>query len=152
MDPTLYLMFDGQCLEALRLYAATLGGEIVTVMHPQDVPANAPPGGADCGPPPPEHFVIHASLRLGETMVMASDCPPGTYQPPQGFSVSISPASRAEFERIWAVLSDGAKAVPMPPGETFFAERFAMVTDRFGTPWMLHHAGARAAGAGDLSG
>lgn len=148
MEPTLYLLFDGQCLEALRLYAATLDGEILTVMHPSDVPADAPPGGADCGPPPPEHFVIHASMRLGQGMLMASDCPPGTYLPPQGFSVSIAPPTRAEFDRIWAALSEGARAVPMPPGETFFAERFAMFTDRFGTPWMLVHTGARAPAAG----
>lgn len=145
MEPTIYLLFDGQCLEAMRLYADTLGGRIDFVMHPKDLPA-APDGTPPPGAPSttPDHFVVHMSMKLGQAMVMASDCPPGTYAPPQGFSVSVSPADRADFDRIWGVLSQGAKAVPMPPGETFWAERFAMLTDRFGTPWMLNYAGGKA--------
>jgi PhnB protein len=72
------------------------------------------------------------------------------YREPQGFAVSISPASRAEFDRIFATLAKDARAVTMPPSETFWAERFAMFTDRFGTPWMLNYAGAKAAG-GEMS-
>jgi PhnB protein len=59
--------------------------------------------------------------------------------------VSIAPPSRAEFDRIFDALANDAQAVMMPPSETFWAERFAMFTDRFGTPWMLSYAGAKAA-------
>lgn len=68
------------------------------------------------------------------------------YAKPQGFKVSIAPPSRAEFDRIFDALSDGAQSVEMTPQETFWAERFAMFTDRYGTPWMLNFYGDKAQG------
>ncbi len=65
---------------------------------------------------------------------------------PPGFRVSIAPASLAEFERVHAALSKDAQSVPMAPAETFWAERFAMFTDRFGTPWMLNFTGSKVTG------
>ncbi len=94
------------------------------------------PGGDD--------LVMNMSLTLGTTTIMASDAPDGMYSAPRGFAVSISPPSLAEFDRIFEALGSDARAVMMPPGETFWAERFAMFTDRFGTPWMLSHAGGKA--------
>lgn len=88
---------------------------------------------------------MHMAIRFGDAMLMASDAPEGMYNKPQGFSVSLTLSSLAEFERIFAALAKDAESVMMPPGETFWAERFAMFTDRFGTPWMLNYAGAKAA-------
>jgi PhnB protein len=58
--------------------------------------------------------------------------------------VTVSPTSTAEFDRIHTALATDARSVEMAPGETFFAERFAMFTDRFGTPWMLNYVGTKA--------
>jgi PhnB protein len=68
------------------------------------------------------------------------------YDTPQGFRVVVEAPSAAEFDRVHAALAEGAKAVAMPPGETFWAERFAMFTDRYGTPWMLSYTGSKQMG------
>ena len=139
MEPTIYLFFDGKCTEAMTHYAETLGGRVGDVFRNADAPdaQSRMPGGDD--------LVMHMTLRLGEATLMASDAPEGMYSKPQGFAVAISPPSRAEFDRIFEALAKDARSVTMPPGETFWAERFAMFTDRFGTPWMLSYGGAKAA-------
>lgn len=141
MEPTIYLFFNGTCLEAMTHYAETLGGEVVYVFRNGDAPdaESRMPGG--------DHLVMNMMVKLGATTVMASDSPDSMYSKPQGFRVQIAPPSLAEFDRIFAVLAKDARAVEMPPGETFWAERFAMFTDRFGTPWMLNYEGAKNAGA-----
>ncbi|MBI1392291.1 MAG: VOC family protein [Alphaproteobacteria bacterium] len=139
MQPTIYLFFKGECLEAMTHYAKTLGGEVHDVFRNGDAPnpEDRMPGGDD--------LVMNMSMTLGAATVMASDAPDAMYETPQGFRVQIEAASLADFDRIHAALSAGARAVAMPPGETFWAERFAMFTDRYGTPWMLNYTGARAA-------
>jgi PhnB protein len=141
MEPTIYLFFKGNCLEAMTHYAETLGGEIGDVFRNADAP------NAESRMPGGEHLVMNMTMKLGTATVMASDAPDEMYSKPQGFAVSISPASRAEFDRIFEALAKDAPSVTMPPGETFWAERFAMFKDRFGTPWMLSFAGAKAAAA-----
>ena len=138
MEPTIYLNFNGNCLEAMTFYAEVLGGEISGVFRNGDTPnpADRMPGGDD--------LVMNMNLRLGSANVMASDTPGNWYTKPQGFSVSISPASSSEFDRIYKALSKDAQSVMMEPAETFWAERFAMFTDRFGTPWMLNFVGNRS--------
>lgn len=137
MEPTIYLYFDGNCLEAMTFYAETLGGEITGVFKNGDAPADSRmPGGDD--------LVMNMAMKLGSALVMASDAPGGWYRTPQGFSVSVSPDSLAEFDRVYAALSDGATNISMQPAETFWAERFAMFTDRYGTPWMINHTGKKA--------
>jgi PhnB protein len=140
MEPTLYLNFKGNCLEAMTHYAHVLGGEIVGVFRNRDAPdpASRMPGGDD--------LVMNMAMHLGNAQIMASDCPEGWYQPPRGFSVSISPTSLSEFDRVFSALADGAQSITMAPGETFWAERFAMFTDRYGTPWMLNYAGSKRPG------
>jgi len=142
MEPTIYLFFDGNCLEAMTHYAETLGGEIGDVFRNADAP------NAESRMPGGDHLVMNMTMKLGGAMVMASDAPGEMYSKPQGFAVSISPPSRAAFDRVFEALAKDAQAVTMPPGETFWAERFAMFTDRFGTPWMLNYAGAKAAAEG----
>lgn len=141
MEPTIYLLFNGTCLEAMTHYAETLGGEVVYVFRNGDAPdaQSRMPGGDD--------LVMNMMVKLGAARVMASDTPDSMYSKPQGFSVSIAPPSLAEFERVYDALAKDARSVEMPPGETFWAERFAMFTDRFGTPWMLNYEGAKTAGA-----
>jgi len=141
MNPTIYLMFAGNCLEAMTLYANTIGGTILHVSKNSDVPdpSCAMPGGPD--------LVMHLSMQVPGGFMMASDCPPEMYQAPRGFSVSLAPETRAEFDRLFSVLAADAKDMMMPPDETFWAERFAMFTDRFGTPWMLNFTGNKNPGA-----
>jgi PhnB protein len=137
MEPTIYLFFKGDCLEALTHYAKTLGGRVDGVMLNRDAPSpgDRMPGGDD--------MVMNMTLRLGSTYIMASDNPPEMYHRPQGFRVMIEAQSLAEFDRIHAALAKGAQAVAMPPAATFWAERFAMFTDRYGTPWMLSYTGSK---------
>ena len=141
MEPTLYLFFKGNCLEAMSRYAEVLNGEISGVVRNADAPdaETRMPGGDD--------LIMNMTMALGSAKVMASDSPEAWYDKPQGFRVSISPSSREEFERIFKALSDDAERVDMAPAETFWAERFAMFTDRYGTPWMLNYEGNRAKGA-----
>lgn len=137
MEPTIYLNFDGNCLEAMTFYAQTLGGSVADVFRNGDAPdaESRMPGGDD--------LVMNMSLKLGRTTVMASDTPGGWYIKPQGFSVTLAPTSREEFDRLFAALAQDAQNVTMEPAETFWADRFAMFTDRFGTPWMLIYAGTK---------
>ena len=138
MEPTIYLFFKGNCLEAMTHYAETHGGTIGDVFHNADAPdaESRMPGGDD--------LVMNMSMQLGHATVMASDAPEAMYDKPQGFRVSIAPSSLAQFDRIYTALAKDAEAVAMQPGETFWAERFAMFTDRYGTPWMLNYEGAKA--------
>lgn len=137
MEPTIYLFFKGNCLEAMTHYAETLGGEIGEVFRNGDAPdaGSRMPGGDD--------LIMNMSMKLGSATVMASDPPEAMYDKPQGFRVQLAPTSLPEFDRIYDALAKDAKAVTMPPGETFWAERFAMFTDRYGTPWMLNYEGAK---------
>lgn len=139
MEPTIYLFFKGDCLEAMTHYAETLGGEIGEVFRNGSAPnaESRMPGGDD--------LVMNMTLRFGDATVMASDAPNEMYDKPQGFRVSVAPPSLEEFDRVYKALSRDAESIAMPPGETFWAERFAMFTDRYGTPWMLSYAGAKAA-------
>jgi uncharacterized glyoxalase superfamily protein PhnB len=79
---------------------------------------------------------IHARLMVGDKLLMASDAPPDRFDQPKGFSVTVGVDTAAEAERICNTFAEGG-TVRMPMEETFFAERFGMVTDRFGTPWMI---------------
>jgi PhnB protein len=90
-----------------------------------------------------DDLVMNMMLRLGSTHLMASDNTTEMYETPQGFRVVIEAPSLPEFDRIHAALAEGARAEEMAPGETFWAERFAMFTDRYGTPWMLSFTGSR---------
>ena len=138
MEPTIYLFFNGNCLEAMSHYAEILGGEIGDVVRNADAP------NAESRMPGGDQLVMNMTMKLGSATIMASDAPAEWYSKPQGFRVSISPPSRPEFDRVYEALAKDGESVAMPPGETFWAERFAMFTDRFGTPWMLNYAGAKA--------
>src|ERR1700720_1302344 len=128
-----YLFFDGRCEEAIEFYRRALGAEVEMMMRFKDSPEPPQPV---CVPPGSENKIMHASLRIGGTSVMASDgrC---TGRPSfQGFSLSITVATEAEADKYFAALSEGGQVV-MPLAKTFFSPRFGMVTDRFGVCWMV---------------
>ena len=126
-----YLFLDGRCEEALAFYRKTLGAEVEMMMRFKESPdpTMVPPDGGD--------KIMHASFRIGETTVMASDgrC---LGQPTfQGFALSLTVSDEAEADRFFGALSDGGQ-VQMPLTKTFFSPRFGMVADRFGVSWMVY--------------
>jgi PhnB protein len=128
-----YLFFDGRCEEAIEFYKRTLGAEVLMMMRFSETPEPPPPGMV---PPGSENKIMHASMRIGETEVMASDGRSMGNPVFQGVSLSLSVLSEAEADRLFKALGDGGQ-VQMPIGKTFFSPRFGMVADRFGVSWMI---------------
>ncbi|HEY2619153.1 MAG TPA: VOC family protein [Acetobacteraceae bacterium] len=128
-----YLFFDGRCEEAIEFYRRTLGAQVGMMMRFKDSPEPCPEGML---PPGSENKVMHASLQIGDTLVMASDGNAKGAPSFQGFSLSLDAADDAEAKRLFDALSDGGQ-VQMPLGKTFFASSFGMVADRFGVSWMV---------------
>lgn len=132
-----YLFFNGRCEEAVEFYKRALGAEVLMLMRNQDSPEPPPPGML---PPGSDKKVMHVSLRIGETTVMASDGLNSGDTQFKGFSLSISADDKATADRLFAALAEGGK-VDMPLGKTFWSPWFGMVTDRFGVGWMVSLAG-----------
>lgn len=126
-----YLTFNGQCEEAFKFYAKCLGGKIVAMMTHEGTPM------AKSTPPEWLGKIIHARLMVGDKILMGSDAPSPHYEPMKGFSVTLGIDDPAEADRVFAALAEGG-TVRMPIQETFWARRFGMLTDRFGTPWMVN--------------
>lgn len=131
-----YLNFGGNCGEALRYYEKQLGGQITSMSTFADLPPQ--PQGAQGPPQMPKNAVLHARIVIGDTEILASDAPAEIYQPMRSVYLSLSVDSNEEVERIFKVLSEGGETF-MPMQETFFAHRFAMMRDKFGTSWMVIH-------------
>lgn len=129
VDP--YLFFEGNCEEAFRFYAETLRGDITFLQRHRDTPAEGqvPADWAD--------KVMHIRLEAGDQVILGSDAPPPHFHRAEGFSVSVTVSDTAEAERIYEAFAQGAR-VTMPLQETFWAARFGMLVDRFGTPWMIN--------------
>ena len=126
-----YLNFAGNCREAFEFYEKVLGGEIEYMGTFGESPM------ADqCGPGT-ENMIMHVCMKVGDSKIMGSDCPPEYFEKQQGMAVTIGIESVEEAERIYHALAEGA-TIKMPLGETFWAKRFGMLTDRFGTPWMIN--------------
>jgi len=136
-----YLHFNGNCEEALKFYEQTLGARIDGLQRFAGSPA------AEHAPPEWGDKVLHARLRIGNDILMASDAPPEHFAPPKGFSLSISLSDIAKGEQIFNAMAQGG-TVQMPFAPTFWAAGFGMCVDRFGIPWMVnceqahHHGGA----------
>jgi len=129
-----YLIFDGRCDEAIAFYKKAIGAEVQMLMRFKDNP-QPPPAGTI--PPEADNKVMHASLRIGDTTVMASDGGHCTGHPKfGGFSLSISAKDEAQARKLFAALGDGG-TVTMPMSKTFFSPAFGMVTDRLGVSWMV---------------
>jgi PhnB protein len=129
-----HLHFKGNCGEAFRLYSETFGGKIEFSMTYGEAP------GAEKAPPELRNQIIHARLNLGnQQFVLGMDASPEHYQVPQGFNVMAEVEKPADAERIFNTLAEKG-TITMAFGETFWAQRFGMVTDRFGIPWMINCA------------
>jgi PhnB protein len=127
-----YLNFDGRCEEALEFYRAAVGAEVMMLLRYQDSPEPCAPGMVT-----PMDKVMHASFRIGENTLMASDCHCTGKPNFQGFSLSLTVPTVAEAERRFAALAEGGQ-VQMPLTKTFFSPSFGVVADRFGVSWMIY--------------
>jgi PhnB protein len=126
-----YLVFNGDCETAIKFYQQTLGGEITMMMTHAGTPMEAHV------PKEWQGKILHASLKIGDTVLMGSDAPPDRYEKPKGFSVSLVLEDTGAAERIFTTLSEGG-SVQMPIQQTFWAARFGMLVDKFAIPWMIN--------------
>lgn len=125
-----YLFFDGRCEEAIEFYKKTLGAEVGMLMRWKDSPDKSMCTAAN------EDKVMHASLRIGEARVMASDGRNAGNPEFKGFALSLNAKDEADASQLFNALSDGGQ-VTMPLGKTFFSPSFGMVADKFGMHWMI---------------
>lgn len=128
-----YLFFNGNCEQAVEFYRKALGAEVEFMMRYKESPDAPPPGMVPGGW---ENKIMHTSIKVGQTTVMASDgCGPES-KGFQGFSLSLAVSTEAEADRYFNALADGGK-VTMPLGKTFWSPRFGMLEDKFGIGWMV---------------
>ena len=128
-----YLSFNGRCEEAIAFYRKAVGAEVLMMMRFKESPEPPPPGMV---PPGSENKIMHSSLRIGDSTVMATDGGCQGNASFQGFSLSLTVPSEAEADRVFASLAEGGE-VRMPLTKTFFSPRFGMLADRFGVGWMV---------------
>ena len=131
MELNPYLAFDGQCKAAFEFYQQCLGGEIVAMVTYADTPMAAQM------PAEAQGKIAHARLHTGGRVLMGGDSPQNGHAAPAGFSVNVGVDDPAEAERVFAALGQNG-TVRMPIAETFWAHRFGMLVDQFGTPWMVN--------------
>ena len=131
-----YLGFNGRCEEAVRFYQAAVGAEVQLLMRHKDSPEPAPPGVL---PPDSGNKIMHVTLRIGDSVLMASDghCTGKTSF--EGFSLSLAVATADAADQAFARLADGGQ-VRMPLTKTFWSPRFGTLVDRFGVSWMVQVA------------
>lgn len=125
----IYVNYRGTCDEAFRFYEKHLGGKITGIVRHSEQPnPNIPPGWSD--------KILHGRIEIGGTSLMGADIPHA--EPMRSAYLTLSVDREEEAERIYALLSDGGE-IFMKMEKTGFANRFAMLRDRFGTSWMLLH-------------
>ena len=131
MKVNAHLTFAGRCELAFKFYEEVLGARITLLMTHKQSPsaADVPDMWAD--------KVLHATLALGDQVITGADVPPDEYQEPQGFSVQLNLESLVEAERVFSTLAEQGET-RLPLRETFWALRFGMVVDQFGTPWIIN--------------
>ncbi|HVG09250.1 MAG TPA: VOC family protein [Thermoanaerobaculia bacterium] len=129
MKLDIYLNYAGNCEQAFRFYEQHLGGKITGMTRHGEKPNPSLP--ADW-----QDKVLHARIEIGKTVLMGADIP--VAEPMRSAYLALTLDSTEEAERVYALLSDGGQ-IFMKMEETFFASRFAMLRDRFGTSWMLLH-------------
>lgn len=137
MQLSTYLIFDGNCREAFEFYQRCLDARLEAMITYAEMPASE-----DLEVPAAAHnLIMHARLRIGDQLLMASDnspaCP-APYEGIRGMSISVGVGSAQEAERLFNALADNG-SVQMPLEETFWAHRFGMLTDRYGVAWMINY-------------
>ena len=125
-----YLFFNGRCEEAAEFYKKALGAEVTALMRFKESPepSMTPPGSAE--------KIMHMSMRIGESTVLASDGMCAGEVNFQGVSMALLASSDSEAKRWFDALSDGGQ-VQMALTKTFFSSSFGMVADKFGVAWMI---------------
>lgn len=126
-----YIHMDGRCEEAFRFYEEVLGGKIDYIQTYADSPM------AEQFGPEMATKIMHVSLNVDGAMLFGSDAPPEYFEKPQGFSVSLNYSDVDKGRAVFDALAQGGH-VKMPFETTFWAKGFGMVTDRYGTPWMVN--------------
>ena len=129
-----YLFFEGRCEEALEFYRQALDAQVDMLMRFKESPEAPPPGAVALGS---EDKVMHASFRVGDSTLMASDGGCSGRSGFQGVTLSLNLADAGEAERRFAALAEGGE-VQMPLGATFWSPAFGMLVDRFGVSWMVN--------------
>jgi PhnB protein len=127
-----YLFFDGKCEEAIEFYKHAVGAKVHMLMRYKD----APPEAQQNMPPANKDKVMHATLQIGQSIVLASDGHCKGNPKFEGFALSLALKTPEEVDKAFQALSEGGQ-VAMPTGETFFSKRFGMLTDKFGVMWMV---------------
>jgi PhnB protein len=129
MQLVVNLSFNGRCEAAFQWYEQLLGGSITMMLRYSESPmAQAAPEAGDT--------IVHATMQLGGQTLTGTDVPSDSY-PPQGFALQLNIDDPGEAERLANSLAEGG-TVHMPLQTTFWAERYAVITDRFGTPWKIN--------------
>ena len=130
MKLDIYVNYPGNCEQAFRFYEQHLGGKITMMMTHQQQPgtANVPQDW--------KNAILHARIEFGDTVLMGADIP--NAEPMRSAYLTLRVDSAGEAERLYALLSSGGQ-IFMKMEKTFFASRFAMLRDKFGTSWMLLH-------------
>jgi PhnB protein len=126
-----YLNFNGQCETAFKFYEQCLGGKIQMMMTHGESPM-AEQVAAEW-----RDKIMHVTLAVGDSLLMGCDAPPQYYERPQGFFVQMGIDDPDDAERLFQALSENG-VVRMPLQQTFWAARFGMLVDQFGTPWMIN--------------
>ena len=131
MELTPYLNFNGTCAAAFRFYAQVLDGEIEFLQTHGDSPMK------EHVPVDWQDKVIHVCLNVKGKRLMGSDAPADHFAPAQGMYINLQVPTTTEARRLFDALAEGGR-VTMPLAKTFWSAGFGMVTDRFGTPWMVN--------------
>jgi PhnB protein len=132
-----YLSFDGNCADAMRFYERALGAKLMALITYGQSPV------AEQTPPGNDDRVMHAYLVHDDFALMAGDAPAGQkHTGIQGVAMTLMYPTAAEARRVFGVLAEGGR-IDVPLAETFWAEAYGALTDRFGTPWFVN-GGAKA--------
>jgi PhnB protein len=126
------LAFNGQCRQAFELYEKVLGGKITVMNTFGDVDAKLPPGSTASAP----DQIRFAEIQVGGYAILGNDLPEQDYKPKQGFNVALHVETAAQARRIFTALADHGHVVT-PLSEVAWSSAFGIVTDRFGTPWLI---------------
>ena len=129
-----YLSFEGRCEEAIEFYKRSVGAEVQMLMRYKDSPEPPPEGSLKPGT---ENKVMHSTLKIGDSLVMASDGHCMGQPQFKGFGLAITVTTTAAAEKAFKALSEGGE-VTMPLAKTFWSPSFGMVTDKFGLCWMVN--------------
>ncbi len=122
----IYINYPGYCEQAFRFYEQHLGGKITMMATHQQPPANFPKEW--------KQPILHAIVEIGGTLVRGADVPNAEAMRSAYLTLKFDTPEKAE--QVYNLLSHDGE-IFMKMEKTLFANRFAMLRDKFGTSWML---------------